>query len=194
MNKRELAGLTLGVVVVALAAMATPALASGAGTVTLTTTLHGSFSDAKAYIQDYYTVENGQFVLGMPYTWVHFGSSSGTGSNAYWYTTDSSTSPGVITASGTWHLNTYTNYGLTESSYTGQSQLYVYLTPGSTPTSRHVLPTNTKPSSASLTYAASDSLKLYIRAVVDYHGETQYSNTFYEPVGMSLEIPVDVDG
>ncbi len=192
MNKKELAGLTLGVVVVVLAAMATPALASGTGTVTLTATLHGSFSDARVYIADYYTVENGQFVLGMPYTWVHFGSSSGTGSNAYWYTTDSSTSPGAIIASGTWHLNTYTNYGLTESSYTGQSQLYVYLTPSSTPTSRHVFPTSAKHSSVA--YTTSSSLKLYINAIVDAHGGTQYSNAFYEPVGMSVEIPVDVDG
>lgn len=64
MNKRELVGLTLSVVVLAIAALATPAVATQSGIITLDTILHGSFSTAKVYIAEQYVVQNGQFQLG----------------------------------------------------------------------------------------------------------------------------------
>ena len=190
MNKRELAGLTLGVVVVALAAMATPALASGTGTVTLTTTLHGSFSDARVYIADHYATQNGQFVLKYPYTKIHFGSSSGTGSNAYWYSTTSYTYPEAIGGSGTWYLQTIQHYVL-QATYTGNSELDIYFLPGPAPQSKWPIAGEDVESSTTQDV----HFHFYVSAEVDLHGgETLYDQVFSETPGVSFDIPVDVDG
>jgi len=189
MNKKKLAGLTLSVVVLAIAAMATPAVATQSGVITLDTILHGSFSTARVYIAAQYAVQDGTFKLG-PMTRVHFGSSSGTGSNAYWYTTDSYTAPSAIQAHGTWHLDALTHYGLTEASYDGSSELQIYLEPsGITPTAKNILPQEKLPAEL----AGNVQFKLKIIAYVDSHGGVSVSRYLTENVGVSIEIPVDVD-
>ncbi|GAB6102317.1 hypothetical protein JCM16138_15400 [Thermococcus atlanticus] len=188
MNKKELAGITLGVVVLAIAAMATPAVATQSGVITLDAILHGSFSTAKVYIAEQYVVQNGQFQLG-PMTKAHFGSSSGTGSNAYWYTSDAYTTPSLIDGWGTWHLDALTHYGLTEASYEGSSELQVYLVPsGETPTAKNTL-SQEKFSAEPSTNA---QFELDIAAYVDVHGGTSLSRYLTENVGVSIEIPIDV--
>jgi len=189
MNRKELTGITLGVVVLAIAAMATPAVATQSGVITLDTILHGSFSTAKVYIAAQYAVQNGQFQLG-PRTRVRFGSSSGTGSNAYWYVTDSYTAPSMIEAHGTWHLDALTHYGLTEASDEGSSELQVYLAPsGETPTTKNI-PSQEKFSAKPSTNA---QFELDIAAYVDVHGGTSFNRNLIENVGVSIEIPFDLD-
>ncbi|WP_297501507.1 hypothetical protein [Thermococcus sp.] len=102
MNKGKLVEITLGMIVFLAAAMATPTVAtsSGAGIITLSAVLHGSFSTAKAYIAAQYEVQDGRFVLG-PQTRFHFGISSGTGSHAWWYDDDSYTAPTQMVGHGT---------------------------------------------------------------------------------------------
>ncbi|WP_297462317.1 hypothetical protein [Thermococcus sp.] len=189
MNKKKLAGAIFGVVVLVIAAMATPAIATNSGVITLDTILHGSFSTAEVYIAAQYAVQNRQFQLG-PSTRVHFGSSSGTGSNAYWYTTDSYTAPATIQAHGTWHLNAYTHYGLTEASYDGSSELQIYLEPsGRTPTAKNISPQEKLP----IKSAGSTQLELRIIAYVDSHGGVSISRYLTENVGVSIEIPVSIE-
>ena len=179
MNKKE------------LAAIATPAVAAQSGIITLDTILHGSFSTAKVYIAEQYEFQGDQFQLG-PATRVHFGSSSGTGSNAYWYDTDSYTAPRMIYGHGSWHLNNLEHYGLTESSYDGSSELQVYLQPsGNIPTGGN--PIFFKGSSIqTASLLTNEQFELIIEAYVDSHGGESLSRYLTENVGASVEIPIDV--
>ena len=191
MNKKKLAGTIFGVVVLVIAAMATPAIAanSGAGIITLSALLHGSFSTAKAYMAAQYEVQNGIFVLG-PQTRFHFGISTGTGSHAWWYTTDSYTAPTEMVGHGTWHLDTLTHYGLTKTSYDGSSELEVYIVASGNPTSKNIA----SQEKSGLNPDVALQFKFNIYGFVDTWGGTSTNFDFIKNIGVSFEIPIEVDG
>ncbi|WP_297437738.1 hypothetical protein [Thermococcus sp.] len=192
MNKRELAYTIFGIVVLVIAATTTPALATQSGVVTLDTILHGSFSTARVYIAAQYEFQGDQLQQG-PMTRVHFGSSSGTGSNAYWYSTDSYTTPHSIYGQGSWHLNNFEHYGLTESSYDGSSELQVYLQPaGDAPTANKPAPIG-RMSTQVISTASDEHFEIIIEAYVDSHGGNSLSKYMTENVGASVEIPIDIE-
>ncbi|WP_456365055.1 hypothetical protein [Thermococcus sp.] len=110
MKRRDyLAALFLGFVVLGLVS---PAVSAGIpGSVTLKIQQKTWYAEADVYTTIFYyvTVNNYGiakfYPLGDPYNYIHFGSHSGTSSNAYWKSSDASITTYSIIADGFWHLD-----------------------------------------------------------------------------------------
>ncbi|MDV3103325.1 hypothetical protein [Thermococcus waiotapuensis] len=114
MGKRNyLAVLFLGFVVLGLIS---PVVSAGIpGSVTLKIQQKTWFAEAYVYATINYYVQINQYgvakfdPLGSPYNYIHLGSHSGTGSNAYWKSVDTSTSNYALEVSGWWHVDALWN-------------------------------------------------------------------------------------
>lgn len=112
-SRKYLMGLFVGLVVLGLLS---PAVSAGIpGSVTLKIKQETWWAEADVYTTIYYRVETGSYgmvkfsPLGPPYNYIHFGSHSGTGSDAYWRSMTAATSEYKHYASGNWHVEALWN-------------------------------------------------------------------------------------
>ncbi len=124
-RRNYLAALFLGFVVLGLVS---PAVSAGIpGSVTLKIQKKVWWAEAHVYTTIFYNVESNPYgfvefaPLGAPYNYIHFGSHSGTASNAYWKSVTASTSALKHYASGWWHVEAL------GSSRDGTMQMWLYI-------------------------------------------------------------------